>query len=82
MIPSEGGRGKEGGRREREGEKGERERRGRQMGCTREQKWLEVGVKEESWTVQGWRYMNNLVHSVPQSKKEENREERKKNHTL
>ncbi len=53
MIPSEGGRGKEGGRREREREKGERERRGRQMGCTREQKWLEVGVKEESWTVQG-----------------------------
>ena len=27
-------------------------------------------------------YLNNHVHSAPQSKKEENREERKKNHTL
>ena len=27
-------------------------------------------------------YMNNRVHSEPPSKKEENREERKKNHTL
>ena len=27
-------------------------------------------------------YTNNHVHSAPQSKKEENREERKKNHTL
>ena len=26
-------------------------------------------------------YRNNHVHSAPQSKKEENREERKKNHT-
>ena len=27
-------------------------------------------------------YMTNHVHSAPQLKKEENREERKKNHTL
>ena len=26
--------------------------------------------------------MNNHVHSAPQSKEEENREERKKNHTI
>ena len=27
-------------------------------------------------------YMNNHMHSAPQAKKEESREERKKNHTL
>ncbi len=40
------------------------------------------GCKGGKLDCSGWRYMNNLVHSVPQSKKEENREERKKNHTL
>ena len=81
-----GGReGRRGGKeRGRDGE-GEREER-KEGGREEEEEWKkqEEGEREDKEKSEKLMYMNNHVHSAPQleTKKEKNREERKKNHTL